>query len=362
MTLFGQSAGAAIVIDLMAAPRARGLFARAIAQSFGVTPMRTLAAAEFAGRAFAAGVGAGDIAALRALARRDLLARYLEQSERWMPIVDGALIERPVIETFDAGASRRVPLLTGWNRDEGTAFPGADDAAAFASRLARRFGARADDAERSTLGRTTPRRARRATRWSATSLFAWGVWRAARDHARIAPTWVYHFEHLQPFAPTQRYGEADPASALGVFHSSEYPYVFGTTAVLSREWGEADRRMTGLMQAVWLRFAKTGRPDGIGELAAWPTFDDAAATVLRLASTPALTGVPRRAQLCLLDGGPRDQRQDHAHRAPRLPDRGVQGADDLQPLVRQERHRRRRRADGRAGRGLPRRSCGRCSA
>ncbi len=304
VTLFGQSAGAAIVIDLMAAPRARGLFARAVAQSFGVTPMRTRAEAEFAGRAFAAGVGAGDIAALRALPAETLLARYLEQSERWMPIVDGTFIERPVIETFDAGLEQALPLLTGWNRDEGTAFPGADDSAAFASRLARRFGARAADAERLYPWANDAEARAASHALVGDSLFAWGVWRAARDHARIAPTWVYHFEHLQPFAPTQRYGEADPASALGVFHSSEYPYVFGTTAVLSREWGEADRRMTGLMQAVWLRFAKTGRPDGIGELAAWPTFDDAAATVLRLASTPALTGVPRRAQLCLLDARP----------------------------------------------------------
>ena len=52
-----------------------------------------------------------------------------------------------------------------------------------------------------------------------------------------------------------------------------------------------------------------------------------------------------------------DQRQDDAHRPPRLPDRVVQGADDLQPLVRAARHRRRRRADGRASPRTTRRSC-----
>ena len=51
-----------------------------------------------------------------------------------------------------------------------------------------------------------------------------------------------------------------------------------------------------------------------------------------------------------LPGGRNDQRQDHPDRAPRLSDRGVQGADDLQPLVREAGHRRRRRADGRARR------------
>ena len=48
-----------------------------------------------------------------------------------------------------------------------------------------------------------------------------------------------------------------------------------------------------------------------------------------------------------------DQRQDHADRAPRVSDRGVQGADDLQPVVRAGGHRRRRRADGRQARRLP---------
>jgi carboxylesterase type B len=55
------------------------------------------------------------------------------------------------------------------------------------------------------------------------------------------------------------------------------------------------------MQAIWLQFAKTGRPDGVGAVAAWPTFDDSAPTVLRLANPTALVDVPRHAQLAFLD-------------------------------------------------------------
>ena len=300
VTLFGQSAGAAAVIDLMATPRTRGLFARAIAQSFGVTPMSSRAEAERSGRDFAARFGADDLARLRDLPAETLLARSLEHGARWMPIVDGAFIERPVIETFRAGHEQALPLLTGWNRDEGTTFASADDAASFARELATRFGARARDAERlyPFSGDSEARAASRSL--FGDGLFAWGVWRAARDHARIAPTWLYHFDHAQPFPPAQRYREADDARALGAFHSSEYPYVFGTTAVLSRDWGEADRRMTALMQSLWLSFAKTGRPQS--EAAPpWPTFDDAAPTVLRLAPASSLVDVPRREQLALLD-------------------------------------------------------------
>jgi para-nitrobenzyl esterase len=300
VTLFGQSAGAAGVIDLMAASSMRGLFAGAIAQSFGVTPMATLAAAEQSGLAFAERVAIHDLAALRELPAETLLARYLEGSERWMPIVDGAFIERPVIETFATQREQRVSLLTGWNRDEGTTFPAAADVAALRARLAARFGPHARDAE-SFYPLATDAAARASSlALIGDELFAWGVWRAASNHSRIAPTWLYHFAHAQPFAADQTYREAERAADLGVFHSSEYPYVFGTTAVLTRDWAGDDRRMTELMQASWLAFAKTGRPDGDG-LPAWPTFADGAATVMQLAPEPALVDVPRRAHLEFVD-------------------------------------------------------------
>jgi para-nitrobenzyl esterase len=101
---------------------------------------------------------------------------------------------------------------------------------------------------------------------------------------------------MQPFRPGQRYREADPAAALGVFHSSEYPYVFGTTRELTRDWGAEDERMTTLMQGWWSRFAKTGNPNGEG-LPHWPLFEEGRPTVLALKPEPELVDVPRRAQL-----------------------------------------------------------------
>ena len=70
------------------------------------------------------------------------------------------------------------------------------------------------------------------------------------------------------------------------------------SAVLTRDWGSADRRMTELMQGYWLRFAKQGDPNGAG-LPHWPPFDDegASPTVMRLAPEPELIDVPRRERL-----------------------------------------------------------------
>jgi len=298
VTLFGQSAGAAAIVDLMAAPSLRGLFARAVAQSFGVTPMPTIAEAERSGAAFAERVGAAGMGALRQLDAETLLARYQESGERWMPIVDGDFIARPVRATFEEGREAPVPLLTGWNADEGTTFPAAAGAANLRERLRARFGGRAAVAER-FYPCTDDAAARSASlALVGDELFAGGVWQAARAHARIAPTYVYHFDHPQPFSPGQRCSEAEDPAALGVFHSAEYPYVFGSTAVLTRDWRSADRRMTELMQAYWLQFAKSGNPNG-DALPRWPTFVDegASPTVMRLAPEPGLIDVPRREQL-----------------------------------------------------------------
>ena len=302
VTIFGQSAGAAGVVDMMAAPSTHGLFARAIAQSFGIARMPTLGEAEHAGARFAERIGATTADALRALPAEELLARYVEQGERWMPIVDGTFIVEPVRDTFMQGRQHRVPFLTGWNADEGTTFvpPGPIDPAAFDRRLVARFGARAADARRLYPARDPQEARTSAMALVGDELFAAGVWRAAVEHARVAPTWVYHYAHPHPCAPGQRYREADDAGELGAFHSAEYPFVFGTTGVLTRPWGEADARMTTRMQALWLRFARDGDPGGTG-LPHWPRFDDTRPSVLRLAADPGVIDVPRRAHLALAD-------------------------------------------------------------
>jgi len=299
VTLFGQSAGAHAVIALMASPEAHGLFRHAIAQSFGIGRTDSLADAEAQGARFAEGAGAPAVAALRALSAEELMARYLAQPERFMPIADGRFLPDTLKNIFDAGRQQRVPLLTGWNRDEGSTFPAAADAASFKAQLRERFGARAGEAESLYPAGSDAQAVQSSRALFGDQVFASGVHAAARAQARVAPTFVYHFEHLQPFKPGQRYREADPATALGVFHSSEYAYVFGTTRVLTRDWGPDDERMTALMQGYWLQFAKSGNPNADG-LPQWPAFDEGHPVLLALKPRPEPIGVPRLAQLSFL--------------------------------------------------------------
>lgn len=299
VTVFGQSAGAHGVVALMASPQTRGLFRHAIAQSFGISPTPSLASAEEQGTRLAKEAGDGSVASLRALGAEQLLERYLAQSARFMPIVDGQFLLKPLGEIFAAGEQQAVPFLTGWNRDEGTTFPAAPDAETFRARLKKRFGERAAAAEALYPATSDAEAVKSSRALFGDELFAGGVYAAARAHAALAPTYVYHFAQLQPFKTGQRYREADPASELGVFHSSEYPYLFGTTRELTRDWGADDDRMTALMQAYWCQFARNGNPDSEG-LPHWPRFEDGRRTLLQLAAEPALIDVPRHDHLTFL--------------------------------------------------------------
>jgi len=94
VTIAGQSAGASAVHHLLAAPQARGLFARAIAQSGsgrGRAPI-VLKDAEHMGLAFSRKAGAASLAELRALpasALLDIDVSVPEQGLRFAPILDG---------------------------------------------------------------------------------------------------------------------------------------------------------------------------------------------------------------------------------------------------------------------------------
>ena len=112
--------------------------------------------------------------------------------------------------------------------------------------------------------------------------FAWGTWTSARLHAKHGqPAYLYFFDHAQPLGAQQTYEEVDTPDKLGTFHSSEYPYIFGTLDVLSRDWTAADRALSVELQAYWTNFSRSGDPNG-GGLPTWPKVDAGGATTMQL--------------------------------------------------------------------------------
>ena len=300
VTIFGQSAGAAAVTYLYASPLSRGLFARGIAESFGFAnkTMPSLATAEESGKSLGEKLTASTLAALRDVPAEKLLETKVGMS----PIVDGYFLPANPYTVFSEGKETPVPLMAGWNENEGNTFPHAKTLGAYqewirkkypdmADRLLALYPAQNDD-EAKAANKLLVR----------DSLFAWGPWSAVRLHAKNNfPSYLYHFNHPQPLHSAASYDEIDSAAGLGTFHSSEYPYIFGTLDVLNRDWTSADRAISKNLQAYWVAYAYGGTPNAAG-LARWPRFDEAADTTMYLGDKTGPGPVPALDHLKLFDG------------------------------------------------------------
>ena len=272
VTLAGNSAGAALACHLMAAPAARGLFARVIGQSSaGLNrpdgPMQSLEKAVAAGERFAQSLGAANVAALRARS-----AVELSVSGHFGPIVDGTLLVQDTQHAFARGAQAPVPLLVGSNADEGSIYtlPGA------AAGLA-------DLAERQPEGSRflaaypvgSPEERRDSARlFTGESRFVWPVWRWAVSHAvtSAAPVWMYRFGRQPPLPPDAGLAAPqDGGAGYGAFHTAELLYAWDNLGQRDWPWTRADHAIAAAMSSAWARFAAAGDPNG-GRLPGWAVF------------------------------------------------------------------------------------------
>jgi para-nitrobenzyl esterase len=134
VSVYGLSAGAKSVANLMASPLARGLFARAASSSGGeyvATPSQASAVA----RRFFRELGAGperirEVSADEILAAQRAIGDGTQATWLWRPMIDGAaLTERPA-DAIAAGAAAGIPLLAQHCVDECVLYQmGAPDAA-----------------------------------------------------------------------------------------------------------------------------------------------------------------------------------------------------------------------------------------
>jgi para-nitrobenzyl esterase len=119
VTIAGQSAGSMAVSMLMASPRAKGLFQRAIGQSGGLfeplqlAPFYLLANAERDGEQYAAAVAAQTLEGLRKLPAKDLIGGAAAHVTH--PVIEPYTLPASPYEVFAAGRQNDVPLLLGSN-------------------------------------------------------------------------------------------------------------------------------------------------------------------------------------------------------------------------------------------------------
>ena len=126
ITIFGESAGSLSVSALMASPLTKGLFNRAIGESgafFGLTrSMKSRAEAEKTGIEFAQSAFAmTSLEALRAMPAQKILDAALKAPQgSFSQDIDGYFLPADCRSIYAAGKQSHVPLLAGWNKDEGS--------------------------------------------------------------------------------------------------------------------------------------------------------------------------------------------------------------------------------------------------
>jgi len=231
VTVAGESAGSEAVSALMASPLARGLFARAIGESGAMfpTPSRApmpLAAAEAQGLAFMRKAGAKTLAELRQAPAEAILAAAPGLGYR--PIVDGRFLPKPPAEIFAAGEQSDVPLMAGWNKDEGFNFNVKNDGSgrSFSQIVEDIFGARARDALAFYPADTKQREAASARQLGGdlTIAHATWMWLEAQKATGSADIFRFRFDRA-PLTPEGWFGSRSSADA-GAFHAGELLYVF----------------------------------------------------------------------------------------------------------------------------------------
>ena len=287
VTIFGESAGAQAVSELMASPLADGLYHKAIMQSgvYSWHPIglkrgfRGIPSAEVIGQSFFALNGLATMTAsaqeLRAISSDAILNAAISDRRflgAFLPVADGYVQPDRVLNLILDEKTAPVPILLGYNADEGSLFyqwyqratrMNHEFPSELPARLARFREVFSDDSEAliKAYGLDDPERYKSG---EADMLGddSYGVHTRllADAHAmRELPVYVYQFRRTPP-----RVGQT-----AGAHHAAEIPFVFDTHYLPLNPTG---KRLTDTMVAYWTNFAKYGDPnsDAIPE---WPAYD-----------------------------------------------------------------------------------------
>lgn len=292
ITIFGESAGAQSVSEVMASPFGDGLYHKAILQSGSSTYNRihlsdaieSTNSAESVGEAFLRPLLPGDAlrasaAELRNIPANAIIDRIPEAPEArpyFLPNLDGWVLPQMIGERIRDQSALNVPILAGFNADEGTLFydpelgkPTVLEPDAFPESHAGRI-ARLND----IYGRENAEKLmvlyqlKDAASWDkgATDMLGDDVFglhmrflgRANADKG--LPTWLYFFSRTP----------ASEKQTLGAFHASELAFVFDSHSAFL-EPTDADHALTDTMSTYWTNFARSGDPNG-SDVPEWPRY------------------------------------------------------------------------------------------
>jgi para-nitrobenzyl esterase len=300
VTIFGESAGGNAVTTLMATPAARGLFARAIAQS---APSNAVYSREIAARWAgefvdilrgimvdntarrtdrpltadrSAELPAADLITRASAA--DLVAASLTLQTRTpgtypgmfplAPVIDGDFLPERPLDAFRAGSAHRVPLIIGTNDREGSIFQGRLDILPRSADRMRALFQNAPNHARKSMRDAYPGlpRGRPAADFGGDYAFWYPSVKIAEYHSRFAPVHLYRFDLAPRLMRLVGLDATHGIEMFALFQPRRTPMLWGMTALGGREpFSHAGDRM----RAHWLEFACTG-----SVATAWPQYTE----------------------------------------------------------------------------------------
>lgn len=305
VTISGESAGGISVSMLTASPLAKDLIHGAISQSGGsFGPTRTtsypgenmvlLSQAESQGVDYVKQFGASSIAELRQMDAEKFIPAGWSLPGGW-PIVDGYVIPDDQYKLYQQGKFNDVPILVGYNSDEGASFVWNKDPKPFLAGITTRFG---KFAPKLVEAYSIPedRISRSARNLIRDAAFGWHTWSWAKLQSEkgTSPAYLYFFDQHPDYPNgSEKHGYGSP-------HGQDIAYVFQHLDINNPEINKADLALSESIATYWTNFTKFGNPNG-KNVPNWPAFDTKTQQIMYFQQTPKVGSVPDKEALETLD-------------------------------------------------------------